>query len=161
VTEENSKTTTENTRRYSVSIGSTPNYYEVLGLQPTASPIDIRRVYRDLSKRYHPDTTNLPQSVATVKFQQLNEAYAALSNPERRVAYDEKIRLSRLKSMPYAPKLMRDSYRANPSRSSAYLDPIDRPLSSGEIFALFIMGITILGCLCLAIGIALLRGDPL
>jgi curved DNA-binding protein CbpA len=159
VTEENP--TTDNTRRYSVSIGSNPNYYDVLGLHPTASPIDIRRVYRDLSKRYHPDTTNLPQSVATVKFQQLNEAYATLSNPERRTAYDEKIRLSRLKSMPYAPKPMRDSYRANPSRSSAYLDPIDRPLSSGEIFALFIMGITIFGCLCLAIGIALLRGDPL
>ncbi|NEO46800.1 MAG: J domain-containing protein, partial [Moorea sp. SIO4A3] len=33
------------------------SYYEILGLHPSASPIAIRRAYRQLSKRYHPDTT--------------------------------------------------------------------------------------------------------
>jgi hypothetical protein len=42
---------------------------------------------------------------------------------------------------------------------SAYLDATDRPLSPGEMFALFIMGLTILGCLLLAIAIGLTRGD--
>jgi len=53
----------------------------LLGLHPSASAIEIRRAYRELSKRYHPDTTDLPPAIAIVKFQQLNEAYAALSNP--------------------------------------------------------------------------------
>jgi hypothetical protein len=43
--------------------------------------------------------------------------------------------------------------------SSAYLDPTDRPLSAGEIFALFILGLTFLGCLLLAIAIGLTRGE--
>ncbi|NLQ07879.1 J domain-containing protein, partial [Cylindrospermopsis raciborskii LB2897] len=52
-----------------------PNYYTLLGLHPSASVIDIRRAYREMSKHYHPDTTELPDQVATVKFQQINEAY--------------------------------------------------------------------------------------
>jgi hypothetical protein len=43
--------------------------------------------------------------------------------------------------------------------NSAYLDPADRPLSAGEIFALFIMGSTLIGCFILAIAIALIRGE--
>ncbi|NEO60664.1 MAG: J domain-containing protein, partial [Moorea sp. SIO4G2] len=42
-------------------------YYEILGLHPSASPIAIRRAYRQLSKRYHPDTTDLPTETATIK----------------------------------------------------------------------------------------------
>ena len=79
--------------------GKTPlgsSYYGLLGLHPSASPIEIRRSYRERSKLYHPDTTDLPPAVATAKFQQLNNAYATLSNPERRLAYDLKIGYSRL-----------------------------------------------------------------
>ncbi len=72
-----------------------PNYYTLLELHPGASVIDIRRAYRELSKRYHPDTTELPAALATTKFQLLNEAYATLSNPERRLNYDLKIGYSR------------------------------------------------------------------
>ena len=61
------------------------SYYVLLGLPPSASALEIRRAYRELSKRYHPDTTELPTAIATAKFQQLNEAYATLSNPERRL----------------------------------------------------------------------------
>ncbi|NEP37592.1 DnaJ domain-containing protein, partial [Moorena sp. SIO3B2] len=43
------------------------SYYEILGLHPSASPIAIRRAYRQLSKRYHPDTTDLPTETATIK----------------------------------------------------------------------------------------------
>ena len=71
--------------------GKTPlgfSYYGLLGLHPSASVIEIRRSYRELSKLYHPDTTDLPPAVATAKFQQINNAYATLSNPERRLAYD-------------------------------------------------------------------------
>ena len=70
-------------------------YYSLLELHPSASVIDIRRAYRELSKLYHPDTTELPANIATNQFQQINEAYATLSNPEQRLSYDLKIGYSR------------------------------------------------------------------
>lgn len=135
------------------------NYYTLLGLHPSASAIQIRRAYRDLSKRYHPDTTELPQDRATAKFQQINEAYATLSNPERRMRYDLKIGYSRI-SVIQAPPDLNPSPRQAWVSKSAYLDPSDRPLSSGEIFALFILGLTFLGCIILAIAIGLTRSNP-
>lgn len=136
------------------------SYYALLGLHPSASAIEIRRAYRELSKRYHPDTTDLSPALATAKFQELNEAYATLSNPERRLTYDLKIGYSRLKVIQPPPDLNHPVSKSQSRWSdSAYLDPIDRPLSAGEIFALFILGLTFLGCLLLAIAIGLTRGD--
>ncbi len=137
---------------------SEPTYYSLLGLHPSASVIDIRRAYRQLSKRYHPDTTDLPAAVATAKFQQLNEAYATLSHPERRLSYDLKIGYSRF-GVIQAPSDLNHPVSRHDFSKSAYLDASDRPLSSGEIFALFILVLTFVGCLLLAIGIGLTRGD--
>ncbi|MEQ9482631.1 J domain-containing protein [Coleofasciculus sp. F4-SAH-05] len=135
-------------------------YYGILGVHPSASALDIRRAYRELSKRYHPDTTDLPKETAKTKFQQLNEAYATLSNPERRILYDQTIRYSRVNVIQPPPGLNRPVVRSRVDHSSsAYLDPTDRPLSPGELFALFILGITFVGCLVLAIVIGLTRGD--
>lgn len=136
------------------------SYYALLGLHPSASAIEIRRAYRELSKRYHPDTTDLPPATAKEKFQKLNEAYATLSNLERRMAYDQKIRYSNISVIQPPANLNRPiSQSGNSHYSSAYLDPTDRPLSAGEIFALFILGVTFLGCLLLAIAVGLTRGD--
>lgn len=130
-------------------------YYGLMGLHPSASNIAIRRTYRLLSKKYHPDTTELPSSVATAKFQRLNEAYAVLSSPEARSLYDLKIGYSRLNVIqaPNWSKPDSDQY----SRT-AYLDPTDRPLSSGEIFVLVLLGLTFIGCLILVTVVAYLRG---
>lgn len=136
------------------------SHYGLLGLHPSASVIEIRRSYRELSKRYHPDTTELPIAEATVKFQQLNEAYATLSSPEKRSLYDTKIGYSRFHVI-QAP-LEQAQVNSSSSRkwsNSAYLDPTDRPLSAGELFALFILGITFIGCLIIAIFIGLTRGE--
>ncbi|MBW4663072.1 MAG: J domain-containing protein [Chroococcus sp. CMT-3BRIN-NPC107] len=146
----------------SQDIGAQENssYYSLLGLHPSASVIEIRRAYRELSKHYHPDTTKLSTEIATTKFQELNQAYATLSNPERRTTYDYLIGYSRLaviQAPSYLDRSVRDS--AKFTKSSAYLDPTDRPLSAGEIFALFILGLTFVGCLILAIAIGLIRGD--
>ncbi|MGG6270569.1 J domain-containing protein [Leptolyngbya sp. AN03gr2] len=137
------------------SIEST--YYGLLGLHPSTSVREIRQAYRELSKLYHPDTTELPQAIATRKFQTLNEAYATLSNPERRAAYDLSIGYSRVVVVRQLPSLHKTS-KPEPN-SSAYLDATDRPLSPGELFALFILGITFVGCLILAITIGITRGD--
>jgi len=143
--------------------GQTPlgsSYYGLLGLHPSASPIEIRRSYRELSKLYHPDTTELPPAVATAKFQQLNNAYATLSNPERRLAYDLKIGYSRQNVIGPPPGFNTPvSASGKKTSNSAYLDPTDRPLSPGEMFALFIMGASLIGCLVLAIAIGLIRGN--
>ncbi|MGL5083022.1 MAG: J domain-containing protein [Microcoleaceae cyanobacterium] len=135
-------------------------YYGLLGLHPSASALEIRRAYRELSKRYHPDTTALPQTVATVKFQEINAAYATLSSPEDRLAYDYKIRYSRYTVIQPSVDLDQSAF-VNSSRQSSppYLDSTDRPLSSGELFALMIMGLSLVGCLILAIAIGLIRSD--
>ncbi|MCF4966201.1 J domain-containing protein [Nostoc sp. CMAA1605] len=138
---------------------SEPNYYSLLGLHPSASVIDIRRAYRELSKRYHPDTTELAAAVATQKFQQINEAYATLSNPERRLNYDIKIGYSRFGVIQAPPDLRHPAAYSYDYSKSAYLDASDRPLSSGEIFALFILAVTFVGCLLLAVTIGVIRGD--
>jgi curved DNA-binding protein CbpA len=131
-------------------------YYAVLGLYPSASVLEVRRAYRELSKRYHPDTTELPAEVATDQFQRLNEAYATLGNPDRRSLYDLQIGYSRWNVI----QTLSDMNEPIASKS-AYLDPTDRPLSSGEIFALFILGLTILACLFLAVIVATLRGETI
>ncbi|MEA5533931.1 J domain-containing protein [Crocosphaera sp. XPORK-15E] len=134
------------------------SHYAILGLDPSASVREIRRAYRELSKRYHPDTTQLPFSVATPKFQRLNEAYGILSNPERRSLYDLTIGYSRWNVIQVPIENKNTTESAQYSRS-AYLDASDRPLSGGEIFALFILGLTLVGCLVLAIFVGILRGD--
>lgn len=135
-------------------------YYDLLGLKPAASVQDIRRAYRDLSKLYHPDTTKLESAVAIPKFQALNEAYATLSSPEKRFAYDLKIGYSRLSVMQVgAQESAQGASQVKQYSSNAYLDPTDRPLSAGELFALFILGITFLGCLLLVVTISLTKGD--
>jgi hypothetical protein len=129
-----------------------------LGLHPAASEREIRQAYRELSKLYHPDTQRLPIAVATNQFQRLNEAYATLSNPERRQAYDRQIGYSRIPVITPLPRLHhpQPDYRSQRS-TSAYLDPTDRPLSSGEVFVLFMMGLTFIGCILLAALVGLSR----
>jgi curved DNA-binding protein CbpA len=131
-------------------------YYGILGLHPAASAIAIRRSYRQLSKKYHPDTTELPKTVAKAKFQRLNEAYATLSNPEQRYLYDLKIGYSRLNVI-QAPNWS----ESEPEKwsNTAYLDPTDRPLSSGEIFVLLLLAATFAGCLLLVVAIAYWRNS--
>jgi curved DNA-binding protein CbpA len=140
-------------------------HYALLGVSVSASAIEIRRAYHELSLLYHPDTTRLPSAIATRRFQVLNEAYAQLSNPERRLYYDRSIGYSSVlvvRSMPSLRQEFRQEKQTQgqPQRQphtkfdpqfGAYLDPEDRPLSSGEQFALFLMGITFVGCLGLAI----------
>ena len=133
------------------------SYYGLMKLHPSASNIAIRRAYRQLSKEYHPDTTNLPPGVATAKFQRLNEAYAVLSSPEKRSLYDLKIGYSRLNVI-QAPNWSEPDSELNGYSRTAYLDPTDRPLSSGEIFVLVLLGLTFAGCILLVTVVTYLRG---
>jgi len=63
------------------------DYYEILGVKRDASADDIRKAYRKLAQKYHPDVTKDP--AGEEKFKEVGEAYQTLKDPEKRKAYDE------------------------------------------------------------------------
>ncbi|HEU5441392.1 MAG TPA: DnaJ C-terminal domain-containing protein [Ktedonobacterales bacterium] len=63
------------------------DYYAVLGVPKTASEDEIRKAFRKLARKYHPDVSKSPEAEA--KFKEINEAYEVLSDPEKRRKYDE------------------------------------------------------------------------
>ena len=63
------------------------DYYELLGLDKTADAKEIKSAYRKLAMQYHPDR-NPDNAEAEEKFKQINEAYAILSNPEKKQRFD-------------------------------------------------------------------------
>jgi len=64
------------------------DYYEVLGVEKTASADDIKRAYRRLAIKYHPDK-NPGDKDAEAKFKECAEAYEVLSDTEKRARYDQ------------------------------------------------------------------------
>lgn len=64
------------------------DYYSVLGLDKGASQQEIKKAYRKLARKYHPDV-NPNDTSAQVKFQQINEAHEVLGDPEKRKKYDK------------------------------------------------------------------------
>jgi len=64
------------------------NYYKILGLNKNASSDDIKKAYRKLARKYHPEL-NPNNDTAKKQFQQINEANEVLSDPEKRKKYDQ------------------------------------------------------------------------
>ncbi|MBQ8642719.1 MAG: molecular chaperone DnaJ [Clostridia bacterium] len=64
------------------------DYYEVLGVDKSADDTTIKKAYRQLAKKYHPDM-NPGDAEAEVKFKEVNEAYDVLSDPDKKAKYDQ------------------------------------------------------------------------
>src|SRR5213592_1217068 len=64
------------------------DYYKILGLDKNATAEDIKKAYRKLARKHHPDL-NPNDKEAHKRFQQINEAHEVLSDPEKRKKYDQ------------------------------------------------------------------------
>ena len=64
------------------------DYYEVLGINKGASQNDIKKAYRKMAKKYHPDT-NSGNAEAEERFKEISEAYSVLNDPEKKKIYDQ------------------------------------------------------------------------
>jgi molecular chaperone DnaJ len=62
------------------------DYYEILGVPRNANQTDIKKAYRQMAMKYHPDVNDSPD--ATEVFKEVNEAYQVLSDPQKRATYD-------------------------------------------------------------------------
>src|SRR5699024_2644075 len=71
---------------YDWAMAEKRDYYEVLGISRTADETEIKRAYRKLARKYHPDVNK--DDNAEEQFKEVNEAYEVLSDTERRAAYD-------------------------------------------------------------------------
>lgn len=63
------------------------DYYKIMGLAKTATKDEVKRAYKKLARKYHPDVSK--EKDAEAKFKQLGEAYEVLKDPEKRAAYDQ------------------------------------------------------------------------
>lgn len=66
---------------------ATKDYYKIMGVARDASQKDIKRAYHRLARKFHPDVSKAPD--AAERFKEIGEAYAVLSDPEKRAAYDQ------------------------------------------------------------------------
>ena len=78
------------------------NYYEVLGLPPGATTDQIKKKYRELARKFHPDVAQ-DKNLSQLTFTQINQAYNTLSNPERRAQYNGTLQSMTAPSAPSAP----------------------------------------------------------
>src|SRR4051812_18914167 len=70
-----------------MSMATTTDLYELLGVERSASADEIKRAFRKLARQHHPDVSSAPD--AEQRFKEINLAYEVLSDPQKRAQYDQ------------------------------------------------------------------------
>ena len=65
------------------------DYYEVLGVDKNASEADLKKAYKKMARKYHPDLNRDDPKTAEAKFKEVNEAYDVLKDPQKKAQYDQ------------------------------------------------------------------------
>lgn len=141
-----------------------PSHYDLLGVSSSASEGDLRRAFRGLSKRYHPDTTSLPEAQAAEAFRRLKQAYAVLSDPGERRRYDAFLGQALAVTPPSGgsgPTSFPSASATSAGAAAGRPVGVRRALSGGEWFALLLLGLALALSLVLGLGVAWARGMEL
>ncbi len=126
------------------------NLYALLGVKLEASQDELRASFRSLSKRFHPDTTELPAAEASERFRALQDAMAVLSDPEQRRKYDSSLNDLFIDSSKDSSKI------SNKVPIQQTIIPERRALSGGELFALLLLGGALVFSLLIGLALAFL-----
>ncbi|MCB1554023.1 MAG: DnaJ domain-containing protein [Xanthomonadales bacterium] len=102
------------------------DYYETLGVSPSANDAEVKAAYRKLARKYHPDVSKEPQ--AEERFKAVNEAYEALRDAEKRRAYDQ------LRAQGFRPG---EEFRPPPDFGSGFHFEFDEGAAGGSGFSDF------------------------
>lgn len=132
------------------STGPHINLYALLGVKLEASQDELRASFRSLSKRFHPDTTELPAAEASERFRALQDAMAVLSDPEQRRKYDSSLNDLFIDSSKDSSKI------SNKVSIQQTIIPERRALSGGELFALLLLGGALVFSLLIGLTLAFL-----
>lgn len=107
------------------------NYYEILGVPPTATTADIKRKYRQLARKFHPDVVQ-DKSFGQRAFIQITEAYKTLSDPIRRREYDQTLGAQRQTASSASSSVGSTRSTSQDGRQAASSGPIDRLVREAE-----------------------------
>lgn len=111
------------------------NYYQILGVQPNATYQDIKKAYRELAKKYHPDKNPESREGHHDRFAEIAEAYAVLSNLKKRRAYDDRFHAARTASAPPhgRPSFFRPHYSGYPYFQYDFITPLIHSFFLGDL----------------------------
>ena len=115
------------------------NYYKILGVNEEASSLELRKAFCKLTKELHPDTTSLNQDDASLKLQEVLEAYENLHNPTLRNLYDMKLKNTHNNKIAER----NDFELSSNNRKGSYVVGQRRPFSNGEMFSLLLLVLVI------------------
>ncbi|XP_076024618.1 dnaJ homolog subfamily C member 18 isoform X1 [Genypterus blacodes] len=126
------KSYTEDQRQGVLRIKNCKDFYEILGISKNAGDEDLKKAYRKLALKFHPDKNFAPG--ATDAFKAIGNAYAVLSNPEKRQQYDQYGDQSAAASAPQQPGHGRHGHHRNFHRD------FEADISPEELFNIFFGG---------------------